>query len=169
MKRQNQKLVMGFDPSSTICGWAAMRYDKSSLSAGTIRPDKLSKPSYERVFIIARDVEQLLNEYKPDIVLVEWTEGKVGRRRHTGFGAGLAVYGTGVGAVGLTIRNWTKNNPPAEMICVLENDWTRRIPKETRTAYIASEYAEYKLVSDPGGDIADAIGIINWYLKENLI
>lgn len=102
--------------------------------------------------------------------LIEWTKGKVGKRHH-GSGAGLAVYGCGVGAIATECEHWCRlrrprGNPDYVVIPVLENDWTRGVNKEVRQIAIAAEYPDYHISDDPGGDAADAIGLARWWMKE---
>jgi hypothetical protein len=160
-------IIMGIDPSSTITGYA-VKLDKALVEAGLIRPSRHGIVSFERICEMRIDLNILLDKFRPAIVLVEWTRGKVGIRRHQGRGAGLAVYGAGVGAIATQAEIWCEKNS-AVLYPVNENDWTRRIPKEDRQAVIAAQYPEYKINEDPGGDIADAIGLVDWWQKEQLI
>ena len=158
--------VLALDPSSTIVGYAALRRNASLIEAGVITPPSRAEVSYDRVMSMCDDLEQLLERIQPSVVLVEWTRGKVGQRRHGGLGAGLAVYGTGVGAIGRTAALYARGRPDCEVVYVLENDWTRGVPKDARQAALRSLVPEYAAVDDPGGDIADAIGLARWWLLE---
>lgn len=163
----SKQIIVSLDPSSTIVGFAAMSSDSQLIKAGVIEPDHRSDPSYDRIRSMRRDLRGLLDTVKPGTILVEWTKGKVGRRRHRGLGAGLAVYGCGVGAIATEAEHWIElNDPAAEVIAILENDWTRGVPKEQRQLAIAQMFSEYRTGQDPGGDIADAIGLAVWWLKE---
>jgi hypothetical protein len=161
--------VLALDPSSTCVGYALLAGDKTLLAAGVIKPDKASAPSYERICSLRRDLRTLLDELEPDTILVEWTKGKVGHRRHLGQGAGLAVYGAGVGAIAAEADNWgQRRQPPVPVVAVLENDWTRGVPKDVRRKVIEQQYTQYKSAMDPGGDMADAIGLAGFWLQQSL-
>lgn len=113
------------------------------------------------------DLVNLFGQLAPVGIIVEWSKGKVGHR-HGGLGAGLAVYGCGVGAAGLAAHLWGQAHPRCTIAPVLENDWTRRVPKRDRQLALATTYPAYAehLAEDPGGDIADGIGIAEWWIKE---
>jgi len=161
--------ILALDPSSTCVGYALLARDKSLLAGGVIKPDKASASSYERICSLRRDLRTLLDELNPDTILVEWTKGKVGHRRHLGQGAGLAVYGAGVGAIAAEADNWSQQRQPlVPVIAVLENDWTRGVPKEVRQKVIEQKYPQYKSGMDLGGDIADAIGLAVFWLQWRL-
>jgi hypothetical protein len=120
---------------------------------------------------MADDLRQLLNEFEPGTVLIEITSGKVGHNRHKGSGAGLAVYGMAVGYLWAVIDCWLRRLPAeqqknTEIVLVKENDWTRGVPKADRIAAVAAEFPAYDTAQDPGGDLADAIALGQWYLRE---
>jgi hypothetical protein len=168
MNQQPSSTILALDPSSTIVGYGALDRRGRVLEAGVVTPADRGDASYDRVLAMCDDLECLLERLRPGTVIVEWTKGKVGRRRHGGLGAGLAVYGTGVGAIGRTAAVWCRA-AGAEVVFVLENDWTRQVPKETRQAALRSAVPEYAGVADPGGDIGDAIGLGLWWLREQLL
>jgi len=171
----NDDLILGLDPSSTVIGYAFKQANKVGpeglVEAGLIKPDtkQLGEPeSFWRIIDMCKLIESLLLEYIPRTILVEWTKGKVGKRRHHGNGAGLAVYGCGVGGIGMYVYKYSFDLK-ARFVPILENDWTRGVPKKNRQAAIASEYQQYDPAADPGGDIADAIGLVDWWLREQLV
>lgn len=161
-------LILSLDPSSTIVGFAFMRFDGSLARAGVIVPASRAESSYQRICTMRNDLRGLMNEYKPETILIEWTKGKVGRRRHHGCGAGLAVYGCGVGAIATEAEHWAETNDAA-VEEILENEWTRGVPKNTRQIAIANLYQEYRIENDPGCDIADAIGMAVWWLRRRVL
>lgn len=161
----NREVLLALDPSSTVVGYAALRRNRSLIEAGLIEPASRSDASIERVRTMGDDLVTLLDRLRPTVVLVEWTKGKVGRRRHGGQGAGLAVYGAGVGWMACRAECWASGRG-CEVIAVLENDWTRGVPKEARQAAMRTLVPEYAGVEDRGGDIADALGLGLWWLKE---
>lgn len=162
--------IIALDPSSTIVGYAAMNSRSGLIEAGLISPVNRSAGSYDRIVSLRSQLRKLLDAASPSAILIEWTKGKVGKRHH-GHGAGLAVYGCGVGAIATECEHWCMLRRPHGssdhiVIPVLENDWTGGVQKEVRQLAIASEYPAYHISDDPGGDAADAIGLARWWLKE---
>lgn len=156
--------VVGIDPSSTRTGYAVMSSPTTIVEAGYLRAGKLATPALERIKVMASDLGALLKEHCPEMVVIEVSSGKVGRRRHTGRGSGLAVYGTAVGAL-LAIAWFCGTSP----VCpVLENEWTRSVPKLTRQRQIVAAFPDYalKVRDDRGADVADAIGLCWWWFAE---
>jgi len=161
--------ILSLDPSSTVVGYAVMSYPRGDLlEGGLITPDSKTAPSYERICCLRRDLRQLLYIVNPSWILIEWTKGKVGLRRHRGLGAGLAVYGAGIGAIAAECEIWAERAAEggnmAQVIPILENDWTRGVTKKDRTLFVAQNYEKYRISDDPGGDIADAIGLARWWI-----
>jgi len=127
-----------------------------------------------RINTMCSDLWQLLKKHQPTTVLVEWTSGRLNCRRHRGEGQGLAVHGAATGALWREALAWRRSLPAEQrigvkVIVVRENDWTNGVPKSDRSTAIASMFPEYKIEQDAGGDIADAIGLACWYLKEQLV
>jgi hypothetical protein len=162
-------LLLGLDPSSTLTGWALLHRSGRLLEAGLLRPDDRRDGSWARVCSLSDSLVELLEQLRPGVILVEWTKGKVGGHRHHGLGAGLAVYGCGVGGQALIARAWARAHPGVRIEAVLENDWTRGVPKADRTAAIVAAYPAYaaRAGDDEGGDIADAIGLTAWWVRES--
>lgn len=160
-------MILGFDPSSMVVGYGAI-HGGHLVEAGLITPESPRAASYDRVMGLCDDVETLLDRLGPAVVLIEWTKGKVGQR-HQGHGAGLAVYGTGVGAVALQCRLWARGRRDVTVEPVCENEWTRGVPKRTRAAAIEQLYPELAGVTDPGLDIHDAVGLAEWWRRRQLM
>jgi len=131
--------------------------------------DKTTDPAELRVAAMCRGLRELLDEWQPGTVLIEWSSGHVGRRRHKGAGAGLAVYGIAIGALWQVAMAWSTSGEPrerqAQVCCLKENLWTNGVPKEDRIAAVAQRFREYRIEDDPGGDIADAIGLGLWWIR----
>lgn len=171
----NGQCVLSIDPSSTVIGWANMVSATRLVEAGLIRPDSSRDDSYKRIGMMCRDLRELLDQVRPAVILVEWTRGKVGRRRHQGLGAGLAVYGCGVGAAARECEHWAADPRNSRLVTgrlnkthvvpILENTWTRGVPKRDRQLAIASMFDDYHITADPGADISDAIGMAVWWFR----
>ncbi len=159
-------MILALDPSSTCIGYAifACRANFESLlgDAGLITTPQ--KPSaYVRMVKLADDVFDLIREFNgpPMTIVVEVPSGHVNHGRHKGSGAGLSVYGM---AVGYLLGRLASLDVDVRII--LENDWTRGIPKGERQASVAARYASYDPAKDPGGDVSDAIGLGEWWITE---
>jgi hypothetical protein len=165
------KTILAIDPSSSATGWALLDLAGRIIEGGIIKPDKLRAEPQFRIKSMAEDFRQLLNEFEPGIILIEITSGKVGINRNKGAGAGLGVYGMAVGYFWALTDCWFRQLPAeqqgqTEVVVVKENDWTRGVPKEDRIAAFACEFPAYNPADDPGGDVADAIGLGQWYIRE---
>jgi hypothetical protein len=160
--------ILSLDPSSTLTGWASMHRSGQLLEAGLLRPDSRRDASWDRVCSLSDSLWELLEEVRPGTILIEWSSGKIGKRHH-GLGAGLAVYGCGVGGQAMIAREWARAHPGVRIEAVLENTWTRSAPKSHRTAAIVAMYPAYAASAgeDAGGDIADAIGLATWWIRES--
>lgn len=163
--------ILSIDPSSTKTGFALLDERETLLDAGTLRPNKTTDAAEYRVAAMCRDLENLLIINAPDIVVIEWTSGKVGRR-HKGYGAGLAVYGIAIGAIWRTAVIWAAKGAARQVITIYENEWTAGKSKSRRSGLIKTLYPKIDLSKDTDGDIADAIGLGAWYIrryKQNLV
>lgn len=165
-----ENTILALDPSSTVTGWALLDLGGRILQGGLLKPDKIRSEPQFRILRMADDLQQLLNEFEPGTIVVEITSGKVGINRHKGAGSGLGVYGMAVGFLWAVVVFWLQGLPAeqgrTEIILVKENDWTRGVPKSDRIAAVAAEFPQYDAARDPGGDLADAISLGQWYLKE---
>jgi hypothetical protein len=153
--------ILAIDPSLTCCGWAIFdRHHAKLLHVGRIMPGNYKKPLADRLDRI-RDGLTDLPVDSFERVVIEVPSGHVGRNRHQGGGAGLSRYGM---AVGYVIGVTASLGPPS---LVTENEWTNSVPKKTRTMIIQRTVPGYNSIPDPGGDIADAIGIGQWWLQKH--
>ena len=162
--------IFAIDPSSTRTGWAVIQPPERLLQAGLLLPSKTRAASEFRIETMCQDLRDLLDEWQPTVVVIEWTSGKVNVKRHGGAGAGLAVYGIAIGALWQTAVVWAESREsPAHVRCVDENQWTCGTSKRRRMAAAQCQFPEYHNAVDPGGDIADAIGLASWLLKERRV
>jgi len=167
-------IVFAIDPGSIKTGWAVLESPDRLIEAGLLLPDKRAAAAEFRIDSMCQDLLQLLDKHRPETILIEWTSGHVGHKRHHGGGAGLAIYGISVGALWREVINWRRSLPTndgieVEIILVPENKWTRSVPKVDRQAAIADIFPEYQIKQDTGGDIADALGLAIWYLRRKII
>ena len=163
------QLIVGLDPSSVCCGCGVLTERGALVTGLLLLPRHRTSPTSDRVIDLADEVEVWLDRLEPAVILVEWTTGKVGAR-HKGKGAGLAVYGAGVGAILDRCHCWCRG-ARAIIHAICENEWTRGVPKRERQLAIAALYPEYAamIAEDPGGDVADGIGLADWWLREQSV
>ena len=66
-------LALGIDPGSAICGYGFVRSDGSRLRAVThgVIETAAGKPVAERLQIVFQGIDQLIKQFKPDIIGVE--------------------------------------------------------------------------------------------------
>jgi hypothetical protein len=156
-------MILAIDPSSTRVGYALMHSANHLAEAGLLKPGKSSDAAIVRIASFGRDLAALITEAKPTEIVIEITSGKVARRgRQRGMnGAGLGVYGMAVGYLWRTCEVLL----PEGVTTLEENVWTRGVSKADRSTLIASAFRQYKPTTDPGGDVADAIGLGRWYMN----
>ena len=154
--------IVSIDPGSIIAGYAVME-NGALIDAGLIKPQKQNNPSDMRIAVICTEIDALIKAEEPDIVVLEWTTGKVGKNRHKGGGSGLAIYGIAIGAIWQTIRQImnTRN------IVLIDESWTRGIKKKDRLADLELSCSAYDRSKDAAtGDMGDAICLAQYYLQE---
>lgn len=162
---KKSRTILSLDPSSTRTGCAVMGFDGVLFDMFALVPDAKDTAA-DRIFSQCVDLYTALEQgvFNPDIIVIESTSGKVGRR-HRGGGAGLGVYGMAVGAIWMTCRGWVRYcRPDRRVILVPENDWTEGKTKKQRAFNAALLYPKYKPEGDPGLDIGDAIGLARWFV-----
>jgi len=170
------KIILAIDPSSTRTGYCVMDFKEELLEAGLILPAKITLDAAQRIKCMCDDIDNILQITKPDYVVVEWTSGKVGSKRHKGNGAGLAIYGVSIGAIWITIEHWAAracegDDKPATagkpvVILIDENDWTGGTPKRQRAETIRRLYPTFDFSKDTGGDITDSVGLGRYYIGQ---
>jgi len=154
------------DPSSTRTGYALMRGAEEVGDAGYLRPERASDPAMIRCLDMGLEVEGLIQEFEPDWAIVEIPSGKVHRRlAGRSGGAGLSVYGMAVGVI-LGVCNWHLGR--RQLHGVTENEWTGGVPKGKRCQLLAAQFPAYaeRFARDPGGDVADALGLGEWWYRQ---
>jgi Holliday junction resolvasome RuvABC endonuclease subunit len=164
--------VVSLDPSSTAVGWAVFKcsgnFEACELTeGGVIRPASRRVTWLRRVCEMTDVLRELLDYGKPDYILVEISVGHVHQRiKAASGGAGLSIYGGGVGGVGVTAHRYCAEHDDCELVEVEANEWTRQVCKRDRQAAVAAECRLYQPEKDPGADMADAIGLALWWFRE---
>jgi hypothetical protein len=173
----NASVIFSLDPGSQRSGWAVFRVPEQLVEAGLLVPSRTRDDPAERLRAMKEDLIKLLDQFQPDVIVLEWTSGKVVRNRHGGGGAGLPIYGVAVGALWQVCEYWAGQSEvaqhPCQVVLVPENEWTRGRPKMqprkggkavvSRIDIIAGLFPQYNPCEDPGGDMADAMGLNLYY------
>jgi hypothetical protein len=153
------------------------------IEAGLLLPHRVRDEAGDRLAAMKEDLIALLNEYQPAAIVIEWTSGKVIGSRHAGGGAGLPIYGVAVGTLWQVCEYWaqarTAAGHPCRVVRIAENEWTqgrpklrRRIggqPALSRVDLIQHRFPRYVPEKDPGGDVADAIGLNVYYQRKQKV
>lgn len=150
--------LLSLDPSSSIVGYAVMRGAGHLVEAGRIKPSKTTLKSLARIREFGEEVRALIDEMKPDRVVIETPNPRAYRTN----GAGLTIYGMAVGFIVATVD---ASGVPYD--CVDACDWTKGVEKGKRTRLIALKYPQYRMDADSGMDAADAIGLGDWWYTRN--
>lgn len=165
------KLIFAIDPGSVRAGWCVVKPQGELVEGGVILPENFKASNDIRIADMCEDLRELLLEWEPRVILLEWVSGHVGRRRHKGSGAGLTVYGVSVGALWWVILTWKKSLPAKrqleiEVVLIDETIWTGQVHKLDRALAIGEMFPRYNIKKDPGQDLADAIGLCVWYIRD---
>ena len=155
-------MILALDPSLTCCGWAVLTSRRQVADCGRILPGSSRKPLGQRLGFLGQELlEVAAHQPRMTDVIIEVPSGHVGRNRHKGGGAGLSLYGVAVGYV-IAIADQI-----GTVHLVNETEWTGGTPKDQRVGLIKATTPEYRPHADrdPGGDIADAIALGQWWLQ----
>jgi len=167
--------LLSLDPSSSAIGYAISTDPDTFTECGVIKP-KISKfaryrtkqgittEAVERIADMRHQLIEVIQQYEPEVTIVELPSGHV-HGRNKSKGSGQSIHGMGVGAV-LAIC-WGHCKPMSIQV-INANTWTRRTPKERRTARIQQIFPEYDAANDKGGDQADAMGLARWWYAKQL-
>lgn len=160
--------LLALDPSSSRTGYAVgtgpARADL--IDAGLLVPN--GGAALRRLRQLRHDLINLLREHRPDAIVLEVPSGKV-HGYHRGGGAGLSIYGMAAG-VALDVAwhyGWECRRRGIEIKPVDANLWTRGVRKSHRQRCMAHDYQGiYDPRRDPGGDTADALGLLQWWFGQ---
>ena len=169
-------LTLAFDPSLGCSGWAllsgAALADSTIEDAGTITLQD-DAPLADRLAVLASDASDLVRQYQPDRIVVEFPEHRA--RGGGGFGArsvlSLPNYGAAVGALYIGVY---LASPETEILTPCPSEWVGRkqIPssrgdehKEKRVSYVEWLYPVWAGRFGPktkAGNVADAVLLARW-------
>jgi hypothetical protein len=169
--------ILALDPSSTCTGYAVMGWEDYGLrDAGKFKPQDSTAPAVERIDDMCDDLQLVLMECRPEIIVIEWTSGKIAGRLEETKISHLAIYGIAIGALWREVHRYCKdengalrkaNEPTIGYVLIPENEWTKKVAKRNRLVNIERLYPGYSMDDDKGGDVGDAIGL-GRYLIINL-
>lgn len=157
------KTVFGIKPSRAKTGWAKMTIDnRDLLEMGNLKlvafEQELSP--YDRIDLMCRVLHDLLQHHQPDIIAIETISGR----------AGLRHRGVVIGALWQTAEYWTSCNTYSKVVLITEKEWTRGQSKAKRIKVIRTCHPaynkKYSKCSDFGGEVADAVGIVEYYCNQ---
>ena len=156
--------ILGIDPSISRTGWAIVDGAGGLGDFGVFASSAAKGTTADRTTVLCRNVIKLALSQCPDVIVVEVPSRHVWRRVAASGGAGLAIYGFAAGAVYATLQGdlaatW-------EMAEAVAGKWNGNEKKATRQQAMKAMFPSYRDTKDPGGDIADAIGLGLWWVNE---
>jgi Holliday junction resolvasome RuvABC endonuclease subunit len=178
--------ILSIDPSSTCIGYAVVNSLESSglVEAGRIKPStgkdavnylhpKLARwlarkelSAMRRIESMSPDVFELIERVAPTVVAVEVPSGLFGTGAKRGARGSLTTYGLAAGRI-YELCQHRSEQIGIPCLPITERMWTTGAGNKTRRLpNIVAIYRQYDPSKDPGGDIADAIGIARWAWRE---
>ncbi len=158
--------VLAIDPSSKCCGFAFGTPRGMGVNirfTGKIQPKKRLIAN-DRIREMCQHFQNITNYYDPALIVIESPSGKVhGRFGKTKVPA-LAIYGMAVGAIWATCL-YSRNIHPDRVHLVNANEWTAGKSKDDRRIRANALWKPYSVKKDPGGDISDAICLLDWFCR----
>lgn len=192
---QMSESILCLDPSSSACGVAyfpTLGYRQHPTYVHVIRPKGIHKTSIARIDYIVGCVLETAREWKPSVVVLEYSAGKVAgrlqakkmrkdvvtdlRRLGVKISPELAIDDDDDirNISGLAVMGQAQGEVRRVLLChgfdvqAVDESWTGRVSKVERAAVIdvtIPAYREFREgVGDPGYDAADAIGIGLYYI-----
>lgn len=134
------------------------------------RPAVGTASVFDRANSMADDVVEIIGEKQIDRIVIE-SPAVHANCRADGTGFGLAVYGF---AAGIITGRVSRVFPLQYMVIVPADKWVpKRTTKTKRQLAVAAEFPAYRKImdadKDPGKDIADAIGLGQWWWAQQRI
>lgn len=163
-------LILALDPSTTRTGYAVMSAADKIVDAGYLAPRRTRDDVEARIDAMVDGLAELCEEHWPRSIIIEVPSGRPGAGSKAGAQGRLAIYGMAVGELRRAAKelvDWHARAPRGEpgVVSVNEREWTRGRTKVQRQALIAQQFKAYAqhVARDRGGDVADAIGIGQWW------
>lgn len=144
------RTILAIDPSSTCCGAAVFAHGKL-VDAWRVTPDRTRDDDRTRVTAMIAELEEILHEHDPAVVVIEQPLPVAMPGRHKANAIMQRAYGRIMQAF---------LDAGCEVVEVPVNVWTRGRSKRNRASVLVGHDAE----KDKGLDGADAIGLGRWFL-----
>ena len=166
--------IMPLDPGIIATGWSVLE-DGCLLDYGVLRPDDAKADVPQRLDSLCAGLEALLEEYRPNVILIELCSGHLNEQKFAGkkqgqIGARLAVLGQCVGELRRTEIHWAVSGGEGEVIAIPENTWTRRQSKEARAWAMKMLFPELPdPATDSGLHVHDSCGLAVWWSREQKV
>ncbi len=183
--------LLCLDPSSTCCGAAyfpSLAHDAAPTYLHAIRPTS-SWDAMKRIDFIVAGVLETVRRWRPSLVLMEWSDGRLDAARTRQRGRaypGMAVMGQAQGAVRQALMDhpwwWPSPTVRGKIETVSEADWTCQKGKDARALTMAAMFPLYRDFLESGQDgpwtgkgswkhgagldVADSVGIGVWRIGE---
>lgn len=160
--------IIALDPSSTKTGYAIGHDERTLIECGVLTS---GGNALVRIAAMADDVQRLLRQHLPDVVVIEVPSGKTHRRMGKNI-SGLPIYGMAAGAVYIITRHYVRwrgrEHKAVELATPDQNEWTRGTKKALRQRCVAMDFPQYDKRQDPGGDASDAVALMQWFCRERM-
>lgn len=172
MPTKKAEYLVSIDPGLNCTGYASFCINTNKLvEIGKIKPKGTDESETDKIKSINNDITDLLIDVKPVAIVIEMPSYHVNHNRNKGGGAGLGIYGFAAGAIWQHMYQWVMwfgfpGTEGCQLITVKPELWTKGKKKKDRTDIIAALYPMYNRKNDKGGDVADAIGLGEWWLVE---
>lgn len=166
-------VIVGIDPSLTCTGYAAL-VGRDIVGAGRIRPagqrGGCALGPDDRAWDIAQQAGQACRDLAAQAgeavcVVVEIPAGQSPARGRRG----QAIYGYAVGVLVGYLRARSSDLGLARVDTVPADVWTRGLPKRARAETVQAAHPEIDWAADRGHDVADAVGLVEWWQVEGAI
>ena len=155
-------MILSLDPSSSVTGYCLGRDDGRVVEAGKLTAPTRAKDALARIRHMVCDVEAMATEHEPEAVLIETPAPQAPRLSNKG----QATYGMAVGAV---IHAADSVVGERNVHTYRADEWTRGISKKHRQRCVAHDVPGYNPRMDAGGDVADAVGLLWWWVRERKV
>jgi hypothetical protein len=159
--------ILALDPSSTACGWAVLDSWPIALDCFGVEKPRGRKCPIDRMRRITAEITALVDQVRPDKIVVEWADGKQ-HGRIAGRSQGLSTMGQAQGWLCSRLESLDQ-----EVQYVAPNLWTRGTRKEKRALIVRLKFPDYGAWSAKGRDkhmdAADAIGLGEWWLAKHRV
>lgn len=171
--------LLSIDPSSTACGlahWPSIEgcYPEPDYLHVVRRRDTLPM---DRIDAMVESILVIARRLLPDVVVIEYSGGKVARRLKGRGVSGLAVLGQAQGRIYQSLldsaRYRASRFDPEQIVPVSESEWTKgdRRSKEERARQLELACPIYRdyAAQDPGRDAADACLLGGWWIAKHCL